>query len=680
VKPELVLVTGDIVDTPRPALFTKAREALEKLNQGLGGRAGQPKKYIVCAGNHDRHTRGNAFPWDKAKSHFDAAEFPPASVEAPYSNWIGSEPHRWRILVATVDSSKRARYSAQAFLDEPELTKIKALKNWNDPLPPNLVLLLIHHHLLPLPASEGRKHSVYDLIRPTAAVNPGTILEHIAESLVDIVIHGHEHKRNLAGYISYRPGTGQLAVVAAGSATGMQTLAGCDVRMASFNVLELRPDRSVWTCEYAQDASNNWHMVPASETELLDSTTLRRNRFMRLSYLSRTAETVIEKEASGEWQKHFILTEKRDAIVRETRTGWRIENGEFGFSVQNDTGQPAHPEASFEFDAKEEQKAAQLQIFPFEAAPGQPGVYQLRLELGRKESILARSITTSYRWLDAVILTDRDFALIDKNRARSFRSSYKEFVAATVPIPLHNLTLSVTFPTGYYPAREQVEVYTQPTDRLADPLLDGPLARRLQFTGQTILLHVPFPLVNYRYCIVWTPVRGKPPTAESIKFREDICKEEPQFAKKFLSALRNQPWSELATVAIYVPTRDDETADVEVVRADFARGPKVPTDAEFPPQRINLRGNEGHYRHAWWGERIAIAEDYAKREGMLTNEAVVMSIPVQGLGVAEIPPWGILRLGIIKGSSMPDVQNASDSAAFRRILDLALLSMLYNLN
>src|SRR5271156_5280643 len=84
VKPDLVLVTGDLVDTPKRPLFAEAREALENLNEKLGWIKGDPKKYIVCAGNHDRHARGNALPWRWAKNYFEAAPFEPPTLNEPY--------------------------------------------------------------------------------------------------------------------------------------------------------------------------------------------------------------------------------------------------------------------------------------------------------------------------------------------------------------------------------------------------------------------------------------------------------------------------------------------------------------------------------------------------------------------------------------------------------------------
>jgi len=49
VKPALILATGDIVDSPSGPLYDEAKRALDALQS----------PYYVCAGNHDRHAKGN---------------------------------------------------------------------------------------------------------------------------------------------------------------------------------------------------------------------------------------------------------------------------------------------------------------------------------------------------------------------------------------------------------------------------------------------------------------------------------------------------------------------------------------------------------------------------------------------------------------------------------------------
>jgi 3',5'-cyclic AMP phosphodiesterase CpdA len=48
-EPDLLLVTGDIADYPSRVIFEEAKHALDSLRVS----------YFVCAGNHDRHLKGN---------------------------------------------------------------------------------------------------------------------------------------------------------------------------------------------------------------------------------------------------------------------------------------------------------------------------------------------------------------------------------------------------------------------------------------------------------------------------------------------------------------------------------------------------------------------------------------------------------------------------------------------
>ena len=513
VRPHLLLVTGDLVDTPRKALITEVYEWLETLNQGLGWEPGQLPRYLVCPGNHDRHKRGNALPWRRPKYRFEK-RFKANKSDDPFSHWLGEEPHRWRVRVVSVDSSVRARYSAQAFLGESDLKPVRELKEWNDDEePPYLVIMLIHHHLLPLPASEREVQSAWDLFKLTSAVNPGRILESLSASYVDVVLHGHEHKRNIARYGSYRKDSNQIVIAAAASATGAETLKGCDSARASFNVLELRPDRSVWVTEVHGPSGNHndWH--DASTIQILDSTTLRHNRFLRSLYRWRKVRQAGPEPLAGaghqsEWRKHVIFTAGRDAIVREHRTDWQITDGEFSFRIQNDTGQPARPAAEFKLTSASGNPNTP-RISP---KSGERGAFFFRVDMGTKAPVSAALIETAYQWVDGILLTEDDFELIDMNNSGPFRGLRQEFVAASVLRPLRELCLSVTFPVGFYPDEEQVEVDCQ---RLPSGAIvrDEALEARRQFTGQTVILTVPYPLMDYRYVIAWRPVAGRLSTA-----------------------------------------------------------------------------------------------------------------------------------------------------------------------
>jgi hypothetical protein len=679
-KPDLVLVTGDLVDTPDDKLFDEAYEWLEGLNTVLGWKAGEPRRYLVCAGNHDRHGSGNARPWKKPKYKFEKRFSAPSS----FVQWLGQKPYRWRVRVISVDSSIRARYSAQAFLGQNELEPIRDLKEWSDPEEaPFLVLMLIHHHLLPLPACEAGVQTLWDLFKFTSAVNPGTILENLAGGYVDAVLHGHEHKRNLARYGSYRKDTNQIVITAAASATGMETLKGCDIARASFNVLKLHPDRSVWIEEVHGPGGNynDWHAEP--QMPLLDSTTLRHNRFLRALHLWRKEHNVLGRVGDhSEWRKHVTLTARRDGVVREHRTNWQITDGEFSFRIQNDTGQPARPHAELELV----DPVAEPRLLGFSPLRGDRGAYAFRVDAGTKAPVEAALIKTSYQWLDAVVLTEDDLELIDMNQTGPFRGSGQEFVAATVTTPLRELTLSVTFPVGFYPSEKQVGVYHERLPVSGPPIEDKALNARLQFTGQTILLTIPYPLLGYRYAIAWTPVAAQPPSPWAKDF-QDRCRRAglgDRLAASFISGLEAADWGKHCSVALYVPDMPEPGGGARnrfLRRTGFARGGAiVPEVLEPPPMQIDLREGRGLYLHAWWGETAIVVcspdelDDRARKEGVRAGEFVAATIPFLEPAHSDESPWGIVRVGVL--AAVPELTNSGGIEALRSRLARGYVNML----
>src|SRR5262245_9466910 len=65
-QPNVILITGDIVNTPRTRSFTQATTALTALAESYPDEDWLPR-VLVCPGNHDRFAFGNRFgfswPW-----------------------------------------------------------------------------------------------------------------------------------------------------------------------------------------------------------------------------------------------------------------------------------------------------------------------------------------------------------------------------------------------------------------------------------------------------------------------------------------------------------------------------------------------------------------------------------------------------------------------------------------
>lgn len=217
---DLVLVTGDIVDSPNRKSYQIAREELDSLNV--------PNGYFVCPANHDRHPRGNALArlaslWNRiagipmAPAWFDnlfSDRMP--GLRHAVSLSLGPPHNRWKLRLLSMDSSEAARFSAQGFVSLPKLEELAARATVNDD-EADLVLLLVHHHLLPIRALERHTQHPEDLLNFTTMANAGSFLAALTHAHVDIVLHGHEHQYNWARYGNYHERQVEVNVIGAGS-------------------------------------------------------------------------------------------------------------------------------------------------------------------------------------------------------------------------------------------------------------------------------------------------------------------------------------------------------------------------------------------------------------------------------------------------------------------------------
>jgi 3',5'-cyclic AMP phosphodiesterase CpdA len=306
VKPSLLLVTGDLVDTPEEGLYRRAQEELNSLAEALGERArGEPIPYYVCPGNHDRFRKGTRFnqamisslrlrvilavalacaalmaiaasgwspfwtflwlgvllalllliwglPWILAKAWGVGADAD--TFDRSFTGHVvtSNDPRPvtlsrntrsiWSIGVFGVDSSSEADAAARGWVPRP-LFKDFVRRTRRPEW--DLCVFLVHHHVLPVRAlEEENEHNLSKLFDLTGLANAGSLLDSLSKAHVDLVLHGHEHAPNWGTYKSFDSGSAKVRVLAAGSATGNHSLGGCKVNDATFNVIILSPDRS----------------------------------------------------------------------------------------------------------------------------------------------------------------------------------------------------------------------------------------------------------------------------------------------------------------------------------------------------------------------------------------------------------------------------------------------------
>jgi 3',5'-cyclic AMP phosphodiesterase CpdA len=649
IKPHLILVSGDIVDTPGKDAYQTAKNELDQL-QASG--AMLANVYRVCPGNHDRHPVGNA-PGKKFKRVFDFLKRAPAA-DAWFDNVFGAFVARpesatdfrlaagtntWRVRVVGFDTSERAEYSAQGFAAQEKIDELTGtLENIRDS---DLVIVLLHHHLLPIMELEQAQQRLRNLIAPTIMLNAGTLLERLAQGNVNLVLHGHEHQRALARYGTFSGRQSEIVILAAGSGTGVETLGGAEPNRASLNLIKLGADRTVSVSEI-RNRAGAWSATDAPEVLLLNARQIDRSRFYRCTGSASLPTSQITK--------CIEFHANRDLSITETRTNWVIKNGYWDLAAQNSSGwlSPAHVTFEWPQSGKNEFQAEPV------CDPASDHMYRFRCKLPHSESQLARRIQVAYRWFGGGVLTEQDLQLLDASKRGDFRGEGLEFTGIRVQNELEAISLVVRIPLEFAPSSESIEVSVVPHGAGANKRRrDDVLTRALQHHAPGMFsLELPYPTTGLGYVLSWKPPPGIKPSEGALAFYEKA--RVPEHAASFLAAFRQSLNSRTqltaATVALYVPTVEQPL----VFRRAACHIPESFRGSE-PPAELSLRAGDTLYRHAWWGEmKMALKDDNDNREyGFALGEGALAVIPICQYGRVTDVPWGLLRVGVPPDAALP---------------------------
>jgi hypothetical protein len=345
IKPHLVLVTGDIVHTPGQQLYKTARDELDQLTV-VGPK---PKdSYRVCAGNHDRHPLGNApGPFRKVWESIAGFKGAPAwfsevfqgrvpTVDNPLDFDLSDGSDVWKVRAVGFDTSAHAEFTAQGFATLADIEGLANAARGNQDA--DLVVLMHHHHLLSIKELEDSRQRLRNLLKPTIMLNAGTVLEALARGHVNIVLHGHEHFRMFARYGTLSGQQNDTVIVGAGSVTGNDSTEGCNIHRASFNVIELRADRSVHVQVMVNDGLQ-WKPTDPP-MQLLDARAIRRARFYRRANpVSPPTSRIV---------KCVEFHADRTVDVTQSWTDWSC-SGRWATTTTNSSGFPSTAQVKFEW-------------------------------------------------------------------------------------------------------------------------------------------------------------------------------------------------------------------------------------------------------------------------------------------------------------------------------------------
>jgi UDP-2,3-diacylglucosamine pyrophosphatase LpxH len=662
VRPHLVLITGDVVNSPEQQLLECAKAELEKLRP----RARDNERYRLCPGNHDRFFLGNSAgkkPWilrwfgdsgrnlTRPSHHTLETYFPGGLVldkDLPFDITLSSNGasatncNLWKIRVLGCDSSESDTYFAQGAITTKSIDTLRTLALADDTR--DIVILMVHHHLMPVSALEREQPSLKSLANVTGMLNAGTALNMLAASQVNLVLHGHEHHPQSTKCQTFDAANGGVVVVGAGSATGTKTLEGCEIRRARFNVLELHSDRTVILREVTGE-KGYFSMADRYPVQLLSSEDIRRACFLRTA--TRREERVMPRSRVT---KFFEFGSDRDCVITETRTDWLIGEN-LVIPTQNRTGTPALATVCLE-------DGSAMKEFVAKFVPTQSGdnSYTALVELHDAGCRRYDRVTTSWTWEAAGILTEDE--LITLSDPGEFRRDKKEFVTVDAPqCDLEELMIVLKVPEEYAPDIREIQIWTSNLER-PDWEINEVLKKSAQSLGRGLFsLRVPYPSPNGHYTISWPMVpcleevrrNSRSLVGDSKSLHESICES--------LYGQNGLPPD--ACVAVYL--RDEHVKYLKLERVQ-TRG--------LAPDLLTCNEANNVLRGAWWGSLRIIAPDENEMSTLfLQGDKYVALLPLRRYGIQTTPATALVRIAL--QSPFDDLDPSNDAAqvdALRAIL------------
>jgi UDP-2,3-diacylglucosamine pyrophosphatase LpxH len=656
VQPALILVTGDIVDTPDRGLYEQAKKALDNLRV----------PYYVCPGNHDRHFRGNVSRWfSRIRGRGDTASvFDQVFIDHIVSpnrlvkQKIGT---RWEIGLVGVDSSAEAKFFARGYVNPELFQRLEATtKSDTDP---DLVILLTHHHLQAIRKLESdHKESIKDLAALTQMVNSGSFLECLTRAHVDIVLHGHEHAWHWAKYGSLERGKGEVCVIGAGSGTGNSATSGCSLDRSSFNAISISPDRSM-SLKVGYFEGGAWAV--RENVPLFNATDARRLRLLRRA-------GKLNADLNGYVTKHVEYTRERDAVVRWVFRNWKLKSKRFEHVVYNSTGRPVNAVLKVELPNGKGSTFS----FNFIKHPAKDYFWYVAADIDEVYVDTLVNIEFTFVWLGGGLLLDHEMSAVTKSSAPGLlRRDGFEFCYVFASGPVAFANLQVTLPPEYEP-REGVEVrvYDQDENEIPDEARE--LKERLLVLGRgRYSLMVTYPRENWWYVLAWRPVSRSAFSPAETRFRSAARANGKVLLEEFQKCLPTAAFKESARLSLYLISANG--TGERAAHCDPPNGPRIAGLAT----RFAERGDLSPLGQAAWGVAASLKRpdsETAQELGFAADEAALLMLPVRfGLGWTSPPPWAVVRVGITSSEvadelPSPEVLEAMLAPSITGLLTAAL--------
>ena len=563
----------------------------------------------------------------------------------PCNDEVQQNHNSWKIGILATDSSFDADFSARGHVDRGFATDLVAgtrNRDWD------LCILMVHHHVLSIRKLEhDNQESRGNLLNLTCMVNSGTLLDEVSKAQIDLVLHGHEHAENEAAFGSLADGGGTTRVLAAASATGNVTLEGCSVTRASFNVLILRPDRSVKIVRVKY--SGGW---VNEDVAIIEAAELRHSQLRRGCDLD-------HRRIRTEITKHVVYTHDRDIRVYWRFTHRKLTDGAFEHPVWNATGKLVDVVVRVPPISGRDAIDLVTESVPI---PGKIPGYRIRCPVpNQPESGTLDWVELSYGWERGAFLTEQEMlqARASGLTLEPFRGQGYEYETIWTDRPMAALNVIISLPPGFAGQWPEVQVF-EPASAAGEPVRvrgqEKELTDRLVAVAPGhFSLQIPYPRIGYDYSLVWKPVSEAEVESRMATYARQFAGVDSETAKKLVDAfvreLQDTTFASRINVGLYVPSQDRK----HLVCIDGARfGPGNARTATAKTPNASLRGPVNIVSLAWSRGTIEAAarpanlEDAVQAGFASEEEVAVVCVPIRfAIRAINPQPWAVVRLGFI---------------------------------
>ena len=326
-KPNIIVVTGDIVDSPKPSYFADAASKLEELYTS-GERI-----IMVVPGNHDYEL------WGLFGSKMLA------SLTQPFGNWslcwknyIG---RYWKdyfvcgnVALFSFDSNPLLGGLAKGNVGLRRFEKsYEDFRSKNfDTLDSFYKIALLHHHPMPIPYSAQFESF-------SALSNAGEFIRKLTEKQLDLILHGHKHNavtsRLILGTVNSEDR--HLSLVACG--TSSKKMEGNPDTTHTCNIITVHENRRVEIKRafappgrnFAEQPSVSCMLPPEHEYLAKRHTDLEQESGCKLG--SFICESIVDSKGDAKFvTRKYKLSVSNEHIFEETgvlEEKWQVDKGSF---------------------------------------------------------------------------------------------------------------------------------------------------------------------------------------------------------------------------------------------------------------------------------------------------------------------------------------------------------------